>query len=481
MHMGLGVSDVVFAEYSCKDSAVLLDCRPSLNTDIAKLDNKHTLEYTLQLVEPCVFMSQHGIKVDERGRDELATQKEKEKETLVAKIQEMVGYDINPDSPPQVADYFYNCKGLKPYLKRGKPTTDETALTRLANRGYAEADTILDIRGLTAAIPKYYRSKLVDGRLKCFYNPIGAADTGRLSSSKTIFGEGMNMQNQPHEVRRFLLADDGYICGDIDLSQAENRCVAYFSPEPEMIKAFENNIDIHRQTACPTFKKSIEEISDVKGSTNIGRGKYSERDIGKHSNHSFNYYLSAQGFSLRFGVALDESHYIRTTYLNTYPGIERYWKFVQSELQSCRKLRNPFGRTRLFLDRMGEDLFKEGYAYLPQSTVASIISWFGLIPFYYNEEYKDLVLLNQVHDSIGFQLPLSIGWEKISAILLSMKRQLEQPVYWRGAQFTIPAELKMGFNFGRADEINPQGLRDVDLNKTQDGIAAELASKFDGR
>jgi DNA polymerase-1 len=486
-HSGIGVDERTFAEYSAKDSAVLQDCWPSCERDIKQLHNEATYELTKKIIEPLVFMSEYGIKVDEAGRNAVAERKEKEKEELTEQLCQLVGYEINPDSPPQVMDYFYNKKKIKPYLKKGRPTSDDTALTRLVLRGYKEAGVLLSIRGLSASIPKYWRAKLSDGRLKCFYNPIGAADTGRLSSSKNIFDVGMNQQNQPPEVRQFYIPDDGYILCEVDLKQAEIYCVAYFGPVPEMIKAFENNIDIHTQTASFIFKKPMSDISREKGSTDIGGGKYSERDVGKHTDLGFNYGQSAQGFSIKNTIALEHSQKVRDVYFTSYPEIrDRFWQYVEMELKRSRRLTNPFGRTRLFLDRMDDALLREGYNYLPQSTVGSVINGFGLIPFYYEPQYKDVILLNQVHDSIGFQIPLPkpwspFGWQETAKLLQSMKRQIEEPIFWRGSDFTIPAECKLGFNLLSYDkETNSRGLQEVDWTQTETTLANELRSKFNG-
>jgi DNA polymerase I-like protein with 3'-5' exonuclease and polymerase domains len=43
----------------------------------------------------------------------------------------------------------------------------------------------------------------------------------------------------------------------MDLSQAENRVVAYIAPEPSMIDAFESGVDIHSKTASLIFRKPV--------------------------------------------------------------------------------------------------------------------------------------------------------------------------------------------------------------------------------
>ena len=122
--------------------------------------------------------------------------------------------------------------------------------------------------------------------MRCAFNPVGTK-SGRLSSSKTIFGTGTNLQNQPAEMKGYMMADDGFVLYNMDLSQAENRVVAYIAPEPSMIQAFENGTDIHSQTAGLIFRKPVDEISDEPGSCDIAGGRYSENILDIILNSSF--------------------------------------------------------------------------------------------------------------------------------------------------------------------------------------------------
>jgi DNA polymerase I - 3'-5' exonuclease and polymerase domains len=85
------------------------------------------------------------------------------------------------------------------------------------------------------------------------------------------------MQNLPNEFRQYIVADTNCLIFNMDLSQAENRVVAYIAPDPMMISAFEKGIDIHRQTAGLIFRKKMEDVSDEAGSASIGGGAFSER------------------------------------------------------------------------------------------------------------------------------------------------------------------------------------------------------------
>ena len=86
--------------------------------------------------------------------------------------------------------------------------------------------------------------------------------------------------------------------------------MAYIAPEPAMQRAFEHNIDMHRQTAGLIFGKPTEDVSDEIGSTLIGGGKYSERFFGKKSNHSLNYDLGYKSFAFVLEISESEAKFI---------------------------------------------------------------------------------------------------------------------------------------------------------------------------
>jgi hypothetical protein len=52
------------------------------------------------------------------------------------------------------------------------------------------------------------------------------------------------------------------------------------------------------------------------------------------------------------------------------------------QLSKDRSLINPFGRRRIFMDRWGDELFKEAYSFIPQSTVADKLNRDGLAYIY---------------------------------------------------------------------------------------------------
>lgn len=448
--------------YNAKDSIVLMSAFPKQLKDLERMGNKDIYEKQRKLIQPLLYMTERGINMDTAGLNRKHKEAEEELERLEQKLAEVVGYPINPRSPAQLKDYFYGNKsdgglGITPYREKGRPTTNEGALIRLARGTQSRdpvpaANIVLDIRKLTTMNSRYYDINLDrDGRLRSSMNPVGTR-FGRLSSSKTIFGTGGNMQNQPHEMKEYQLADENCVVYDIDLGQADNRVVAYIAPEQRMIEAFENDIDIHSRTASYIFNMPEDQIRHMNSEgvmcNDIGTGDHTHRFWGKKANHAFNYGQGYKKFAYQVEIPEAEGKMIHNKYHHAYPGIRRFHKWVQNELKQSRSLTNIFGRKCIFLDRWGT-IFEQAYSFIPQSTVADIVNQWGINHVYYDQEkYHGVEILNQIHDSLVIQIslehPLSYHAESIMSICNSMEQTLE----FRGREFSIPCDL----------EIHPKNL-----------------------
>ncbi len=481
------LSDDQFWRYNAKDSVCCLEALGPILQDINTIGNQAVYRRHVDVIEPLTFMQYRGIKIDAEG---IQREKEKQERLLVdlgVQLQEEVGkvaaahgltgYTLNPNSPQQLKDYFYVLKGLRQHTKKGVVTTDEKALKQIAAAGHIEATLILQHRKASKLVGTYLDMDLdADGRFRGALNPVGTK-SGRFSSSKTIMGTGGNMQNQPDVMKKFMVADDGYVFLVMDLEQAENRLVAYLAPDTRMIHAFETGIDIHSLTASLILHKPIEEVSREKGSSPLGNGEQSERDWGKRCNHALNYGMGQQQFSVVYEISVQEATVLRAEYLSAYPGVVDYWAWVQAQLRKDRTLTNPLGRKRRFLDRMGDELFKEAYSHIPQSTVADIINSRGLLPIWQEKSlFKPFILTNQEHDSLWIQAPLDLGWSEIAGRVNVILGWIEQPLEWRGREFTIPMGVKVGRTVGGAKEAHKQAGR-----VTAEGLEAAYKVSVEGQ
>jgi DNA polymerase-1 len=464
-------------EYNAIDSVICDEAFPKQVEALKAQGNWETYLRTRKIIPPLVFMMERGIKidVDQMKADYDATLLEIAR--LELELNDMAGQALNAKSPKQLCEYFYSHKGLKPYMHKGRPTTNELALKRISRLGHKEATQILKIRGLVKENSTYRDTSKIDldGRLRCSYNPVGTRYS-RISSSRNIFGTGNNLQNQPHGILKYFLADDDCVMYEIDLSQAENRIVAYVGRIEPMIEAFETGKDVHSLTGALISGKTPEEVKEEdKAEINcpLGSGDKTWRFWGKKANHGLNYDLGYKQFSLYYEIPEQAGKLIVDRYHAAYPGVRKnFHAYVKRNLTSNRTLTNLMGRKTLFMGNLGDyrerdKIFKEAYACIPQGTVGDVINERGMNFVYYEDGFDELELLMQVHDSIKFQIPMRIGWKRHAEMLIRIKRSLETPLVTHyGREFSIPADVCIGLNMDKhfmTELKGPEFSEDVDV------------------
>jgi len=444
--------------YNAKDSLMCQESAPKQMVELVKQDNVETYERQVKMIEPLVYMQERGVKVDVEGMKKAYIRLEKEVDELREELNEMAGRDLNPNSNKQLVEYFYGRSGYghKAYKSRktGHSTVDNNAMKRLIRKGFGEAKLIQIIRKKRKQASTYLNPEKIDndGRIRCSYNPVGTKFS-RISSSKNIFGTGMNMQNIPDELLKYFIVDDGYIYYSPDLSQAENRIVAYVGDVIPMIEAFEGGKDVHRLTAGLIFNKKPDEISSEPNSSTLGDGTHSERFWGKKSNHGLNYDLGYKSFAFENEIPERDGRLLVDRYHHIYPGVRNtFHAYIRRCLRENRTITNLMGRHTRFLGEWGDKLFKEGYSCIPQGTVGDVINERGVEYIYYDQEnFKPVELLTQIHDSIGFQIRIDTPWIEHARILLQIKKSLETPLSFRGREFVIPVDLMVGFSMSKQE------------------------------
>ena len=283
----------------------------------------------------------------------------------------------------------------------------------------------------------------------------------RISSSKSIWGTGGNLQNQPEEMLRLFLADAGGIYISIDEAQAENRVVAYEAQEARMIEALEAGIDIHSLTGSLIHSIPTAQVTKA------------QRDDGKVANHGLNYALGVENFTLRYALERERGKFIWSRYHSVYPGVHEWHERIKEELsRNNRVLTNCYGRSRRFLDAWGADLFEKAYNYRPQSTIATKMNNDGVRFVYEHQDlFPDVHFANTVHDSLWLWVPLKQGVGRVVEVAMMVKRSLEQPLTINGRTFQIPADIKVGFNLFEKDMLSWKASSDLSNTK---GLEEEL-------
>lgn len=447
--------DHQFWLYNAKDSIVLPEIIGKQLTEIARQGNTDEYEYRRRLFEALVYISVRGILIAVGDRELQKTHTVNEMKRIKTDFDTLAGWEVNLRSSQQVMKVLYDQNNIDPYTNRktGRPTADEKALKRLSRRGFEGASLLLEYRKLAKLSDTYYSMDLdKDNRLRCTMKH--ATSTGRLSSSKSSKGTGGNLQNLPPAMQEFMLPDPGCVVYQLDLAQAENRIVAYIAPDHNMIHAFENDIDLHSQTAGLIFGIPTNEVSSEPGSSAIGTGEYSERYWGKKANHAFNYGQGSRAFALQVEIPESEGEFIQLRYHAAYPGVKKMHRWIEHTLKTERFLTGLFGFKRHFHGRWNE-VAEKAYAFIPQNAIAYMINEFALGHILRHEElFEGIDLLAQVHDSIVFQVPKHLGFGVHAGMITSLVKSLTRPLSYRGLEFHIPCDLKIcGKNFAHYTEF----------------------------
>lgn len=501
-----------FLIYNALDSACMMEIHNHIWPELEKGGYEKTYQMTLDLFPILTFMQIRGMKVSHELLNETKVEVLEQAAERQRELNQLCGHPLNVNSPKACAQYFYGELGIPSMVSRKTKniTTDDEAMQRLA-RGKVgqpalrQAKLVQEIRSLQKLYGTYLNIQFdSDGRMRGSYNPRGSK-FGRLSSSKTIHGTGMNFQNLPQEFKKFLVADNGYVLVEIDKRQAEWVVVAYASGDVNMIQAVESGIDVHVHTASLMFNlpnEIIEYEAKIVGyETNPERVKvarlgddilkeaYSEnwprnmslRQCGKKSNHGLNYDEGFVNFSLLNEMEQREGRRIVNLYHEIYPGIRQYYATTQRLLQRDRTLTNCFGRKVYFMGEWGHDLWKSAYSMIPQSTVVDSLNQ-GMVKIYHDKgitKTNNVDILAQVHDSILMQVPLSLAEDQRSFtnFLKGVYDYVSPVCEYNGRKFTIATDAKIGLNWETFQkESNPSGMREYKDYTTMSSLLSGMNS-----
>lgn len=465
---------MMFYRYNALDAAVTREIRDVQDREIGEFGVTQVIAHEMSLVEPLMAMTKRGIKIDLAKRQELKEMYDTQIGRLQTVLDAAAGGPTNVKSSKQIQELLYVKLGLP--IKRnkdsGNPTGGKDALVELAEKyNNPILHTILRIRQRRDYQERYINAQVdADGRIRCAFDITGTR-SGRLSSRKSIYGSGTNLQNIPARkpegemVKRMFIADEGKVFVYRDYSQAEARVVAYLAESEGLIELFNDpNRDIHCENAQRIFGKSTAKLVSDGGDITE-----EERYLAKRVVHAANYGMGPKRLvelvnedAESTGIRIDFSRakMLIERYFLLYPEIrERWWKRVENEIRYSRTLNTPFGRKRIFYGRYDEKLMREAYSYEPQSTIGDLCCT-ALVRCYWQveKEIEGAELLLNVHDSIMMQC-----YERdVQAVALAMEEAMRIPVTIGERTLIVPTDCKVGRNWGsrpkKHPEENPGGL-----------------------
>lgn len=406
---GTGKKQINFAEvaidkatqYAAEDADVTLRLHEKLMPLVEKAGGTKLLkEIELPLLEVLAEMEYCGILVDKEKLQELSVSLEKEIGENEKKIYELAGEPFNVNSPKQLSHVLFEKLKL-PVIKKTKTgiSTDESVLQKLAG-SHDICKYIVKFREVVKLRSTYVEGLLAainegTGRVHTSYNQTVAA-TGRLSSSNP------NLQNIPvegeHDIRAIFIAPPGHELVSADYSQVELRLLASMSEDKELIRAFENDEDVHEYTARLIF--GVDKVSP------------DHRRIAKTINFGVTYGQTPYGLSQMLKITPGEAKQFIDTYFARYSNVQKFMKGLVEGARANGYVTTLLGRRRYLPEinssnRMMREMAERAAINAPvQGTAADMIklAMVSLQARLKKENLRSRMVL-QVHDELVMEVP----------------------------------------------------------------------------
>ncbi|HOL50237.1 MAG TPA: DNA polymerase I, partial [bacterium] len=366
----------------------------------------HSIE--MPLIEVLAFMEMNGVLVDTEYLDVLKKEYESEMAALQEKIYHIAGEVFNINSPSQVATILFDKLGLPPKRKtKTGYSTDTTVLEQLRSR-HKIVELILQYRELSKLCSTY-----IDG----FIPFINSADSRihpeyhqTVASSGRLVCHNPNLQSIPvktekgGKIRKIFIAPENATLYSFDYSQIELRILAHFSKDKNLIEAFQNNRDIHIETAKQLFPLQQDCLF---GTDEIE--KY--RRIAKTINFGIIYGMNEYGLAQRLACPVEEARVFIDCYFARFPLVKAYIQKAVEDAEKKGYASTLSGRRRYLPEihsqnRNQKEFAKRVAVNMPiQGTAAELIklAMIKIHDLIKKEKMKSKMIL-QVHDELVFEI-----------------------------------------------------------------------------
>lgn len=424
------------AKYAAEDADITFRL---YNHFKSKLSNEATLKKLYAEVEmPLALilndMEKFGVKIDANLLINQSSSLEQSISEIQQKCYDLVGQEFNLSSPVQLREILFEKMGLPTVKKtaKGQASTSEEVLVQLAEE-YEIAALIMKYRHLsklkntyTDKLPKMLDAK---GRVHTSYNQTGTI-TGRLSSSDP------NLQNIPiksvegRKIRQAFVAEDGFCVVAADYSQVELRIMAHLSGDENLLKAFNEGLDIHSATAAEVLGISLDDVTSE------------QRRRAKAINFGLIYGMSAFGLAKQLEISRVEAQEYIDVYFKRYPKVKEYMTTAKEFAKANGCVETILGR-RLYLpeisskNAIARNAAERAAINAPmQGTAADIIKKAMIeVNAMISQEYiSQAKMVMQVHDELVFEVEKS----KLEEISSKIKSIMELAV-----KLSVPLEVNV--------------------------------------
>lgn len=316
------------------------------------------------------------------------------------------------------------------------------------------------------------------------YNVAGTT-SGRRSCRKHTFGYGGNSQTFPkhsdiaHIARRCYTARPGNVLLMVDQISAEDWPVSALSENHKALAELKAGVDRHTKLASELFNLPIASRTPKEWKESM------ERYLGKKTRHATNYderagMMSESLIKEGFFYPVPQCQVLLDRMGILDPNVKGiFHKWVKEQVSKKHILVTPFCRERQFLSARPNDenssVFKEAYAYIPQSTIGDNTG-FAVLHLETKYPVEERFIVQEGHDSIVSDIRGDT--ETIYRTLLRKENAFKRTItFHNGITVEIPIESELGFDFNttvKIKEFSRQGVKEA-LEKLKDEISKQEA------
>ncbi len=367
-----------------------------------ELEDKNQLSLLKNIEIPLAavlgFMEYEGFLIDAEGIRRYGEELGEQIAALQSEIFSLVGYEFNLNSPMQLGVALFEKLGLPAKKKTKKGYSTSAEVLEELRAVHPAVELLLQYRQLSKLKSTYCdglcNAVHSDGKIHSTFNQTETR-TGRISSLEPNLQNIPVRQKEGKKLREFFIAREGYVLCDADYSQIELRVLAHLANDENMIKAFNDNTDIHTVTASEVFNMPIDMITPTL------------RSRAKAVNFGIVYGIGAFSLSKDIGVTRAEADSYIKSYLTYYKSIASYMKNTIEQARADGFVTTLFGRRRYLpelsssnkmLQSFGERVARNAPV---QGTAADIIKIAMINVFNrLKAEKLDARLILQVHDEL---------------------------------------------------------------------------------
>ena len=395
------------------------------NKTLEELEKVNSMDLFTNIEMPLVKvlgeMQVNGMYVDKQELEDFGKELKEQIEKLKNQIYELCGEEFNINSTQQLGVILFEKLGLPVYKKTKRGYSTDVDILEKLRKEHPVIEKILEYRSLMKLNSTYVEGLIPyinekTHRIHSYFHQTITA-TGRISSTEP------NLQNIPTRnelgktLRKVFKPNLGNIFIDADYSQIELRVLAHISEDENMVKAFNNDEDIHKQAASKVFGVPMEEVTKE------------QRSSAKAVNFGIVYGISDFGLSEQLGISKKQAKNYIEQYLEKYSGIKKFMDDVVENAKENGYVETLFHRRRYIPELTSNNYMVRQFGARAamntpiQGTAADImkIAMINLYGRLLKEKLEAKIVL-QVHDELIVECKI----EEKEKVKTALKEEMEK-------------------------------------------------------